>query len=236
MADINWDEIGAGDVKLTEKTGFDPWPKGSKIRCKVEKAAHDSRPGKGRCFAVGFSAVEGEFAGQWCWMNAWTERNANPETDQITTQIGLRKIRALYEASRNGVDIDLTVRGICCLRPGIPGVSDRIRVRSIVGRYLEHSRIYYFENGDEAPDILIGSADWMPRNFFRRVEAIFPIENPLMKARLKETLDLYLRDNEFAKTLRPNGSYVSLPVRKGKVPFSVQRRLAEIASSPEKRT
>ena len=98
MADVNWDEIGAGDVKLTEKTGFDPWPKGSKIRCKVEKASHDSRPGKGRCFAVGFSAVEGDFAGQWAWMNAWTERNANPETDQITTQIGLRKIRALYEA------------------------------------------------------------------------------------------------------------------------------------------
>ena len=96
---------------------------------------------------------------------------------------------------------------------------------------MEHSRFYYFENGDEAPDILIGSADWMPRNFFRRVEAIFPIENPLMKARLKETLDLYLRDNEFAKTLRANGSYATVPVRRGKLPMSVQGSLTENALS-----
>ena len=86
-------------------------------------------------------------------------------------------------------------------------------------------------NGDEAPDILIGSADWMPRNFFRRVEAIFPIENPLMQARLKETLDLYLRDNEFARTLRANGSYAAVHVRRGKLPMSVQGSLTENALS-----
>ncbi|MGE4550497.1 MAG: polyphosphate kinase 1, partial [Opitutales bacterium] len=150
---------------------------------------------------------------------------------KVNSLIDKGTIDALYEASRVGVRIDLVVRGICGLVPGVKGLSENIRVRSILGRYLEHSRIYYFENGDEAPDILIGSADWMPRNFFRRVEAIFPIENPLMKARLKETLDLYLRDNEFAKTLRANGSYATVPVRRGKLPMSVQRNLTENALS-----
>ena len=153
---------------------------------------------------------------------------------KLNSLIDQEIIDALYQASMAGVKVDLLVRGICGLVPGVRGLSENIRVRSILGRYLEHSRIYYFENGDEEPDILIGSADWMPRNFFRRIEAIFPIENPDMKDRIREALDLYLRDNEFAKALRSNGSYAALPTPKGKEPVSTQRRLAEIASSPTK--
>ena len=146
---------------------------------------------------------------------------------KVNSLIDKETIDALYEASRVGVKVDLVVRGICGLVPGVKGLSENIRVRSILGRYLEHSRIYYFENGDEAPDILIGSADWMPRNFFRRVEAVFPIENPLMQDRLKETLELYLRDNEYAKTLRANGTYGEIPIRRGNLSRSVQGSLTE---------
>ncbi len=89
----------------------------------------------------------------------------------------------LYRASQAGVRIDLIIRGICCLRPGMPGVSDNIRVISIVDKYLEHSRITYFQNGDE-PEVFLASADWMPRNFRRRVEIMFPIEDPQLKRRL----------------------------------------------------
>tara|TARA_B100000959_G_scaffold273637_1_gene324408 strand:- start:656 stop:1861 length:1206 start_codon:yes stop_codon:yes gene_type:complete len=152
---------------------------------------------------------------------------------KLNSLIDQKIIDALYEASSFGVKVELVVRGICGLVPGAKGLSENIRARSILGRYLEHSRIYYFENGNEEPDILIGSADWMPRNFFRRIEAVFPIENPDMKNRLKETLELYLRDNEFATMLRANGTYVALPTRKGKRPVSTQRQLAEMASSAQ---
>ena len=115
-------------------------------------------------------------------------------------------IRALYRASRAGVDIDLIVRGICCLRPGVLGVSDRIRVRSIVGRFLEHSRAWMFEN-DGAPECYIGSSDWMPRNFDRRVEAVVPIEDPTLHVRMRRLLETSLADNRQAWELHSDGSY-----------------------------
>ena len=117
-------------------------------------------------------------------------------------------IAALCRASQAGVDIDLMVRGICALRPGIRGVSDRISVRSIVGRFLEHSRIYYFANdGDE--EVYIGSADWMPRNLYERVEVLFPVKDPLLRERIHhEILDSYLADNVKSRVLLKNGEYV----------------------------
>jgi polyphosphate kinase len=116
-------------------------------------------------------------------------------------------IRALYEAAQAGVKIDLIVRGICMLRPGVPGLSENIRVISIVGRFLEHSRIFYFADGG-SEDVYIGSADWMPRNFDRRVEVITPIHDPEMKKYLKdEVLKIYLRDNMKARRLLPDGKY-----------------------------
>jgi len=115
-------------------------------------------------------------------------------------------IEALYSASQAGVQIDLIVRGICCLRPGIPGVSERIRVISIVGRFLEHSRVYYFENGGDN-EVYFGSPDWMPRNFDRRVEAITPVDEPLFRKRLRSLLEVFLADNRQAWELAPDGSY-----------------------------
>ncbi len=117
-------------------------------------------------------------------------------------------VRALYGASQAGVDIELLVRGICSLRPGIRGISDRIRVRSIVGRFLEHSRIYYFENGGE-PEVYLGSADWMPRNLHERVEVLFPLKNPLLRDRVvHEILAAYLADNVKARILQKDGRYL----------------------------
>jgi polyphosphate kinase len=117
-------------------------------------------------------------------------------------------IQSLYRASQAGVDIDLLVRGICSLRPGIRGVSDRIRVRSIVGRFLEHSRIFYFENGGE-PEVYLGSADWMSRNLHERVEVLFPLKNPLLRDRVvHEILAAYLADNMKARFLQKDGRYL----------------------------
>ncbi len=116
-------------------------------------------------------------------------------------------IDALYRAARAGVRIDLVVRGTCCLRPGIPGLSENIRVISIVDRFLEHSRIFYFENAGE-PEVLLSSADWMPRNFFRRIEVMFPVEDPRLKARLTdELLAVVLNDNIKARQLQADGTY-----------------------------
>ncbi|MBF2035581.1 MAG: polyphosphate kinase 1 [Leptolyngbyaceae cyanobacterium T60_A2020_046] len=115
-------------------------------------------------------------------------------------------IRLLYDASQAGVEVDLIIRGICCLKPGIPGVSDRIRVVSVIGRYLEHARIFYFGN-DGSEEIYIGSADWMPRNLDRRVEAVAPIEVPALMAELKAQLDIMLTDNRQAWDLNPDGTY-----------------------------
>ncbi|MEO8333395.1 MAG: polyphosphate kinase 1 [bacterium] len=115
-------------------------------------------------------------------------------------------IDALYQASQAGVEIDLIVRGICCLRPGIPGVSERIRVRSIIGRFLEHSRVWHFGNAG-ADEFFIGSADWMPRNFQRRVEAVAPVEAPRLQARLRSLLRTCLEDNRQAWELDSAGNW-----------------------------
>ena len=115
-------------------------------------------------------------------------------------------IRALYTASQAGVQINLIVRGVCCLRPGVPGVSDRIQVISIVGRFLEHSRIFWFQNNGDT-DVYIGSADWMPRNLDRRVEAVTPIEDASLQAELFEILQILLADNRHAWELQPDGAY-----------------------------
>ncbi len=136
-------------------------------------------------------------------------------------------IRALYRASQAGVEIDLLVRGICCLRPGMEGVSDRIRVYSVVDRYLEHSRVFAFGSGPQM-EVFASSADWMPRNFFRRVEVMFPVEDPALKARLvDEVLGVGLRDNVKARQLGVDGNY--LPVSREGPPFRSQQVLMELA-------
>jgi polyphosphate kinase len=120
-------------------------------------------------------------------------------------------ITSLYQASQAGVKVDLIIRGICCLRPGLPGVSDNIRVISIVDKYLEHSRITYFQNGDE-PEVFLASADWMPRNFRRRVEIMFPIEDVTLKRRIIDgILGIVLADNVKARVLGPDGAYHRIP-------------------------
>ena len=117
-----------------------------------------------------------------------------------------KMIRALYRASQANVDVDLIVRGVCCLRPGVPGVSERIVVRSIVGRFLEHSRVYYFENGGE-PEVFCGSADWMDRNLYRRIEVAFPVEDAAFRRRVIDELELYLHDDTESWRLDANGRY-----------------------------
>ena len=126
---------------------------------------------------------------------------------KMNALVDAETIDALYRASKAGVEIDLIVRGICCLRPQLPGVSDRIRVVSVVGRFLEHSRVAYFGN-DGAGEYYIGSADWMPRNFDRRVEAIVPVEDVRWHPRLASLLETCLADNRQAWDLSPDGSYV----------------------------
>ena len=129
-----------------------------------------------------------------------------------------RIIEALYRASQAGVRIDLIVRGICCLRPGVPGVSGNITVRSIVDRFLEHSRIYYFENARQ-PEVFLSSADWMPRNFFRRIEVSFPIEDGNLRERIiREILATSLADNSKSRFLRSNGSYARPTPAQGEPP------------------
>ena len=136
-------------------------------------------------------------------------------------------IKALYRASQAGVQIDLIVRGICCLRPGVPGVSERIRVISIVDRYLEHTRIWYFEAGARR-EVWLSSADWMPRNFIRRVETAFPIEDPALKERiLDEILGTQLADNVKARVLLPDGRYER--VQNDKPPLRSQERFMALA-------
>jgi polyphosphate kinase len=139
-------------------------------------------------------------------------------------------IQALYNASRAGVEIDLIIRGMCALRPGVKGLSEKIRVRSIVGRFLEHSRIFSFANAGK-PEVFCGSADWMPRNLFERCEVVFPIEDPALSARAREEiLAAYLADNTKARLLQPDGTYIRAP--KLGPPFSAQQHLMAL-SAPE---
>jgi polyphosphate kinase len=141
---------------------------------------------------------------------------------KLNALVDYRVIEALYRASQAGVPIELVVRGVCCLRPGLPGISENIRVTSIVDRFLEHSRIYVFSPDDEA-QVFLSSADWMPRNFHRRVEVMFPIEAQDLKERiLKEIIPTYLHDNRRARILLPDGSYTRARPSDGQAPHRSQ--------------
>ena len=145
-------------------------------------------------------------------------------------------IAALYEASCAGVKIRLVVRGICSLKAGIPGLSENIEVRSIVGEFLEHARIFIFEN-DGSEEIYMGSADWMPRNLDRRVEILFPVLEEPLKERIRRYMELELEDNLKAHVLQPDGTYEK-PDRRGKAPVNSQEalcRLAEEAAALERK-
>src|SRR4029077_50226 len=147
-------------------------------------------------------------------------------------------IRALYEASTAGVRVRLNVRGICCLRPGVRGLSERIEVVSIVDRFLEHSRIFHFRNGGD-DEVYLASADWMPRNLYERVEVMFPVKDPMLRNRVRnEILDAYLADTVKARVLRKDGSYVrawqAAGKRKPPVPgFSAQDFLVALAEGKQ---
>ncbi len=140
-------------------------------------------------------------------------------------------IEALYRASAAGVPIRLLVRGMCAVKVGVPGVSDNIEVRSIVGRFLEHSRIFRFENGGNQK-IYLGSADWMPRNLFRRVETVFPVVQPKMVAHVEEILEWFWKDNVKSQVMQPDGTYSRLPLAAGEAPFDAQ---AEFLADAQRR-
>jgi polyphosphate kinase len=141
---------------------------------------------------------------------------------KINALVDEHSIRALYRASQAGVKVDLQVRGICCLRPGVPGVSENITVTSIVGRFLEHPRIFYFRNGGDE-EILLGSADLMPRNLDRRVEQLFPVEDPHLREALRDQiLGVHLKDNVQARRLLPNGKYERVRPQDGAKPLNSQ--------------
>ena len=138
-------------------------------------------------------------------------------------------IRALYAASRAGVRIQLVVRGICCLRPGVPGVSETIRVRSVVGRFLEHSRVAWFRDGGN-DRMMVGSADWMQRNLDARVEAVFPVEDARLQRKLRQVLDVQWRDTVKGRELHADGVYRRVPRRRGQRKLDAQQRLLELSA------
>ncbi len=150
---------------------------------------------------------------------------------KMNSLVDRESIEALYRASQAGVKVDLIVRGICCLRPGVKGVSEHITVRSVVDRFLEHSRIFYFENACQ-PEVFVGSADWMPRNFFRRVEVVFPIEDGNLRDRVqRELLDLVLADNVKSRLLQTDGSYVRPVLKRGATAIRSQSEFIRMTSS-----
>ena len=143
-----------------------------------------------------------------------------------------RMIKALYKASQAGVKIDLIVRGMCCLRPGIPGVSHNIQVRSIIGQLLEHSRVFYFLNSEGDEQLLLSSADWMERNLDKRIETCFPLDNKKMIARVKKELQTYLKDNSHAWVLQSDGSYQKPQANQDQSAVNAQAQLLEKLSIP----
>jgi polyphosphate kinase len=148
---------------------------------------------------------------------------------KINSLVDQATIENLDRASQAGVKIDLIVRGICCLRPALPGISEKITVRSIVDRYLEHSRIFYFENACR-PEVFLASADWMPRNFYRRIEIAFPIEDGVLRERLiSEMLGVPLADNTKARLLHADGSYELIKRKAGEPARRSQFDFIEIA-------
>jgi polyphosphate kinase len=154
-----------------------------------------------------------------------TRENAPRIIAKMNSLVDPSVIKALYRASQAGVEIDLIVRGICCLRPGIAGLSENIRVRSVIGRFLEHSRVFYFRNGGDE-EIFCGSADWMPRNFFRRVEIIYPVLDPVLRERLKDEVLLgSLADNVGAREIQSDGTHIRTKRGHGEEPISFQGKL-----------
>ncbi|MFT3784525.1 MAG: polyphosphate kinase 1 [Nibricoccus sp.] len=153
---------------------------------------------------------------------------------KMNSLVDRQTIDNLYAASQAGVQIDLIVRGICCLVPGVRGLSENIRVRSIVGRFLEHARAFYFENdGGGSPRIFLGSADWMPRNFFRRIEVVFPVHDPALRRWVaQELFAIELQDNDDARLLHANGAYLPIQRPPSTPSFSAQHYF--IASSGER--
>jgi polyphosphate kinase len=140
-----------------------------------------------------------------------------------------KTVEALYEASQAGVEIDLIIRGMCSLRPGVKGLSEKIRVRSIVGQFLEHSRIFQFENGG-SPEVFCGSADWMARNLYERCEVVYPVTDPALASRLrKEILGSYLKDNVKARVLGPDGVYTRVKMEGER--FSAQEYLMALSAT-----
>ena len=160
------------------------------------------------------------------------ERASRGEPSRIVAKfnalVDVRVMAALYRASQAGVPIDLIVRGICCLQPGVPGLSDNIRVRSIVDRFLEHSRIFVFGPDDDA-QVYMSSADWMPRNFYRRVEVMFPVESAQLKKRvLHEIIPTFLKDNVKARRMKPDGRYERVRPEGDEKPFRSQEELLRL--------
>ena len=151
---------------------------------------------------------------------------------KVNSLIDPEIIQSLYEASQAGVKVDLIVRGICGLVPGVKGLSENIKVRSLLGRFLEHSRVYYFKNSPVGESTYLGSPDWMPRNFFRRVEVVFPVEEKNMQDGILQTMEDILSDNSMASELRQNGNYVPAPKRRRKE-FSVQDHLISLSQEKQ---
>jgi polyphosphate kinase len=171
-------------------------------------------------------------------LRRWTIGKIQAETDagskgrifaQMNSLVDAKVIEALYRASQAGVKIELYVRGICVLRPQLPGVSENIRVFSIVDRFLEHRRIFNFEAGGKN-EVYLGSADWMERNLNRRVEVLFPVEDPVLKSRIVDEIVRTMQlDNVKSREVSPEGSYVRPLVQEGDLLWRSQRKFIEIA-------